>query len=343
MRSADREIGLDSVRTVADTYHMNIEEADPAAAPGAAAPYIGHVQASDSNRLEPGAGHLDWPLFGATMRDDRLRRRHRAREPALRSCGRGRCRRCPPSCAGTCDGRRYCRYGTVRERPTGAAPFSPRTGTGSTPCRPPACIRTSGAGTRPSSPSGPGTCPPRARSRSSRAVRRPVGRRAASADRFRPHPDDDYSPGASFWRASGYPGRPRCRRAGLIQPPNHALGRAAGAPEPTPRSPGAARSSRRAYPRLVAWHEYLAAPPRPWWHRIGRRRAPVGVGHRQLAPLGRRARRRHGHPGGRCRRSAGRSTSPWPDLLHANPDERPTTADYRKLPLSRRQVPGPRL
>ena len=47
---------------------MNIEEADPAGALVAAAPYIGHLQASDSNRLEPGAGHIDWALFGATVR-----------------------------------------------------------------------------------------------------------------------------------------------------------------------------------------------------------------------------------------------------------------------------------
>jgi sugar phosphate isomerase/epimerase len=63
-----RAIGLDSVRIGADTYHMNIEEADPAAALVDAGPYIGHVQASDSNRLEPGAGHVDWPLIGATLR-----------------------------------------------------------------------------------------------------------------------------------------------------------------------------------------------------------------------------------------------------------------------------------
>jgi sugar phosphate isomerase/epimerase len=62
-----REIGLPSVRIAADTYHMNIEEADPAAALLENAAYIGHVQASDSNRLEPGAGHLDWALFGATL------------------------------------------------------------------------------------------------------------------------------------------------------------------------------------------------------------------------------------------------------------------------------------
>ncbi|MGC5221624.1 sugar phosphate isomerase/epimerase family protein [Micromonospora sp. DT81.3] len=60
-------IGLDSVRIGADTYHMNIEEADPAAALMHAGPLIGHVQASDSNRLEPGAGHIDWALFGATV------------------------------------------------------------------------------------------------------------------------------------------------------------------------------------------------------------------------------------------------------------------------------------
>jgi sugar phosphate isomerase/epimerase len=63
-----RDVGSDGVRIVADTYHMNIEESDPAAALQAAAPYLGHVQASDSNRLEPGAGHVDWALFGATLR-----------------------------------------------------------------------------------------------------------------------------------------------------------------------------------------------------------------------------------------------------------------------------------
>jgi sugar phosphate isomerase/epimerase len=51
---------------VADTFHMNIEEDDPAAAVRAAAAYLGHVQVSDSNREQPGAGHLDWPaVLGA--------------------------------------------------------------------------------------------------------------------------------------------------------------------------------------------------------------------------------------------------------------------------------------
>jgi sugar phosphate isomerase/epimerase len=60
-----RATGWDSVRVGADTYHMNIEEADPLAALRADADCIGHVQLSDSNRLEPGAGHLDW---GAHLR-----------------------------------------------------------------------------------------------------------------------------------------------------------------------------------------------------------------------------------------------------------------------------------
>jgi len=55
--------GLDSVGVVADAYHMNIEEPHPPTALLAAADRLAHVQVSDSNRLEPGAGHLDWPAF----------------------------------------------------------------------------------------------------------------------------------------------------------------------------------------------------------------------------------------------------------------------------------------
>jgi sugar phosphate isomerase/epimerase len=55
-----REIGLPSVKVVADFFHMNIEEVQISRSLTAAAPYLGHVQVSDSNRLEPGAGHLDW-------------------------------------------------------------------------------------------------------------------------------------------------------------------------------------------------------------------------------------------------------------------------------------------
>ena len=61
--------GLDSVRVGADTYHMNIEEADLGSALRANADRLGHVQLSDSNRLEPGAGHLDWGVLLRGLED----------------------------------------------------------------------------------------------------------------------------------------------------------------------------------------------------------------------------------------------------------------------------------
>jgi sugar phosphate isomerase/epimerase len=61
-------VGLDSVRIGIDSYHMNIEEADPCAAILAAAPYIGHAQVGDSNRFQPGAGHFDWPVWLGALR-----------------------------------------------------------------------------------------------------------------------------------------------------------------------------------------------------------------------------------------------------------------------------------
>lgn len=54
------QIGLDSLRICADTYHMNIEQARPLEDLRDYRKYIAHVQLSDTNRLEPGAGHFDW-------------------------------------------------------------------------------------------------------------------------------------------------------------------------------------------------------------------------------------------------------------------------------------------
>lgn len=61
------EIGSNQLGIAVDTYHMNIEEADPIKALVDAAPWIRHVQLSDSNRLEPGAGHLDWSALLETI------------------------------------------------------------------------------------------------------------------------------------------------------------------------------------------------------------------------------------------------------------------------------------
>ncbi|MGQ5260925.1 sugar phosphate isomerase/epimerase family protein [Micromonospora sp. ZYX-F-536] len=56
--------GLPSnVGIMIDTYHMNIEEADPYAALSVAGRHIKHVQVSGTNRGAPGADHFDWPRF----------------------------------------------------------------------------------------------------------------------------------------------------------------------------------------------------------------------------------------------------------------------------------------
>ncbi|SDZ44571.1 D-psicose/D-tagatose/L-ribulose 3-epimerase [Micromonospora pattaloongensis] len=61
--------GLPShVGIMLDTYHLNIEEADPYAAVALAGSRIKHVQVSGTNRGAPGADHFDWPRFFAALR-----------------------------------------------------------------------------------------------------------------------------------------------------------------------------------------------------------------------------------------------------------------------------------
>jgi sugar phosphate isomerase/epimerase len=60
-----RLVGLDSVRVMGDFFHMSIEEVDLAESIRRAAPYLAHMQLGDSNRLQPGRGHLD---FGPSLK-----------------------------------------------------------------------------------------------------------------------------------------------------------------------------------------------------------------------------------------------------------------------------------
>ncbi len=54
------------IKIMADFFHMSIEEASIAASIRAAAPHIVYVHVADSNRLQPGRGHLDFrPGFAA--------------------------------------------------------------------------------------------------------------------------------------------------------------------------------------------------------------------------------------------------------------------------------------
>jgi sugar phosphate isomerase/epimerase len=64
-----RATGSDAVQVVGDLYHMNIEERDPAQAIRDTGAVLSHVQIGDSNRLQPGAGHLDFAGAFAALAD----------------------------------------------------------------------------------------------------------------------------------------------------------------------------------------------------------------------------------------------------------------------------------
>ena len=64
-----RAVGLDSVRIMADLFHMNIEEAVPAESLRQEADMVAHVHLADSSRLEPGTGHTDFAAAFGALRD----------------------------------------------------------------------------------------------------------------------------------------------------------------------------------------------------------------------------------------------------------------------------------
>jgi sugar phosphate isomerase/epimerase len=55
-----RAVGSPGIKLMADFFHMNIEEIDIGQAIEDAAEHIGYVHLADSNRYQPGAGHLDF-------------------------------------------------------------------------------------------------------------------------------------------------------------------------------------------------------------------------------------------------------------------------------------------
>jgi sugar phosphate isomerase/epimerase len=62
-------VGSPAVRVMGDAFHMNIEEADIAASLVSAGEFLGHMHLADSNRLEPGMGHVDLrAVFAALAR-----------------------------------------------------------------------------------------------------------------------------------------------------------------------------------------------------------------------------------------------------------------------------------
>ncbi|CAN0473607.1 unnamed protein product, partial [Phaeothamnion confervicola] len=64
-----RAVGSPGIRMMADVFHMNLEEADMGRAIEAVADVLAYVHLADSNRFQPGAGHLDFkPGFAALKR-----------------------------------------------------------------------------------------------------------------------------------------------------------------------------------------------------------------------------------------------------------------------------------
>ncbi len=55
-----RQMASPNVRMMGDVFHMNIEEVDMGASLEGAGDMLGYVHFADSQRLEPGKGHLDW-------------------------------------------------------------------------------------------------------------------------------------------------------------------------------------------------------------------------------------------------------------------------------------------
>jgi len=61
-------VGRDNVGLLVDTFHMNIEEKDVAAAVRTAGDKVFHVQVAENDRGIPGSGHVPWASFFAALR-----------------------------------------------------------------------------------------------------------------------------------------------------------------------------------------------------------------------------------------------------------------------------------
>ncbi len=59
----------ESLKLLADLFHMNIEETNLADALRAAGPHIGHVHLADSNRRPAGYGHTDFAPIGRVLNE----------------------------------------------------------------------------------------------------------------------------------------------------------------------------------------------------------------------------------------------------------------------------------
>ena len=66
-----REVKSPALKLLLDTFHMNIEEKNPADAIRRAGRHVGHIHASASDRGTPGNDHVDWHGVAGALRDIR--------------------------------------------------------------------------------------------------------------------------------------------------------------------------------------------------------------------------------------------------------------------------------
>ncbi len=64
-----REVKSPVLKLLLDTFHMNIEEKNPADAIRRAGKHVGHIHASASDRGTPGNDHVDWRGVAQALRD----------------------------------------------------------------------------------------------------------------------------------------------------------------------------------------------------------------------------------------------------------------------------------
>jgi len=67
------ELGSPDLELLPDTYHMNIEERNMLTALAVVSPHIGYMHFSDSNRLAPGQGHINFPAVLKTLIENGFR------------------------------------------------------------------------------------------------------------------------------------------------------------------------------------------------------------------------------------------------------------------------------
>ncbi|MGN6553553.1 MAG: sugar phosphate isomerase/epimerase family protein [Verrucomicrobiota bacterium] len=66
-----RDVGSPALKLLLDTFHMNIEEKNPADAIRRAGKNVGHIHASASDRGTPGNDHVDWKGVARALKDIR--------------------------------------------------------------------------------------------------------------------------------------------------------------------------------------------------------------------------------------------------------------------------------